>query len=112
MDILYIVMRAYNEEDNIEQTVRSWYPIIEKQNSEGKSKLIVFNDGSRDQTGIKGKELMKEFSLFEMIDKPNSGHGPTLIYAYDLPYNAGRTLSSRQTLTGRQIQMNLKHFGR
>lgn len=82
-------MPAYNEEDNIEQTVKSWYPVIEKHNSEGKSKLIVFNDGSRDQTGIKGKELMKEFSLFEMIDKPNSGHGPTLIYAYDYAIKSG-----------------------
>ncbi len=25
MDSLYIVMPAYNEEDNIEQVVKSWY---------------------------------------------------------------------------------------
>ena len=29
MDILYIVMPAYNEEDNILDVVTSWYPILE-----------------------------------------------------------------------------------
>ena len=30
MDKLYIVMPAYNEEENIIQTLDSWYPVIEK----------------------------------------------------------------------------------
>ncbi len=29
MDKLYLVMPAYNEEDNIEAVVRSWYPVFE-----------------------------------------------------------------------------------
>ena len=28
MDSIYIVMPAYNEEDNIEQVVRDWYPLL------------------------------------------------------------------------------------
>ena len=27
-DILYIVMPAYNEEKNIETTVKQWYPLL------------------------------------------------------------------------------------
>jgi len=87
-DSLYIVMPAYNEESNIEATVKSWYPIIKKFGDE-KSRLIVFNDGSKDNTGAVGKELMKIYPRFEMIDKPNSGHGPTVIYAYQYAINSG-----------------------
>ena len=29
MDSLYIVMPAYNEEDNIEKVIESWYPVLE-----------------------------------------------------------------------------------
>lgn len=87
-DILYIVMPAYNEEDNIEDTVKAWYPIVEKFGDE-QSKLVIFNDGSKDNTGNKGKELMKKYPKFEMIDKPNSGHGPTVIYAYNYAINSG-----------------------
>lgn len=89
MDVLYVVMPAYNEQDNIDEVVRAWYPIVEKHNAEGKSRLIVFNDGSKDKTSEKGKKLMTELPLFEMIDKPNSGHGPTVIYAYNHAIEAG-----------------------
>lgn len=89
MDVLYVVMPAYNEEANIEFTIRSWYPIVNKHNGNGKSRLVIFNDGSKDQTLAKGIELMKQFPLFEIIDKPNSGHGPTVIYAYQYAAQAG-----------------------
>lgn len=89
MDVLYIVMPAYNEEENIENTVKQWYPIVEKHNGDGKSRLVVFNDGSKDGTLEKGKSLMKKYPLFEMIDKPNQGHGPTLIMAYNYAINKG-----------------------
>ena len=45
---LYIVIPAYNEEENIENVVREWHEIVEKigQNS----KLVVIDDGSKDNT--------------------------------------------------------------
>ena len=47
MDKLYIVIPAYNEEVNIQKTIQQWYPIIEKHNGGGASKMVVVNDGSR-----------------------------------------------------------------
>ena len=35
MDKLYIVIPAYNEQDNIEQVINDWYPVIEKHNGNG-----------------------------------------------------------------------------
>lgn len=32
VDVLYIVIPAYNEEANIEQCINDWYPIVEKYN--------------------------------------------------------------------------------
>ncbi|MCF0129423.1 MAG: glycosyltransferase family 2 protein [Pseudobutyrivibrio sp.] len=88
-DILYIVMPAYNEAENIERTVREWYPIIERHNGGGKSRLVIFNDGSRDNTFNKCKVLEEKYQLFEIIDKENSGHGPTLIAAYNYAIEKG-----------------------
>lgn len=30
MSKIFIVMPAYNEADNIEETIQQWYPIVEK----------------------------------------------------------------------------------
>ena len=50
MDSLYIVMPAYNEEVNITDVVNEWYPLVEKYHGDGKSRLVIVNDGSRDDT--------------------------------------------------------------
>ncbi|MCF0133284.1 MAG: glycosyltransferase family 2 protein [Blautia sp.] len=89
MDVLYIVMPAYNEEENIEATVRSWYPVIERHSGNGASRLVVFNDGSKDKTYETGLRLMEELPMLEMKNKPNSGHGPTVIQAYQYAIASG-----------------------
>jgi glycosyltransferase involved in cell wall biosynthesis len=83
MESLYIVMPAYNEEDNIKLTLDSWYPIIEKYNGNGRSRLVVVNDGSKDNTQKMIEEYAERHPLFIPLSKPNSGHGPTVIYAYN-----------------------------
>lgn len=47
MDVLYIVMPAYNEEENIKETVETWYPLLEGKNN--KSRLVIADSGSTDK---------------------------------------------------------------
>ena len=35
MESLYIVIPAYNEEENIRKTIEEWYPVVEKHNRGG-----------------------------------------------------------------------------
>ena len=48
MDTLYIVIPAYNEAENIENVIRSWYTVIETHDGNGDSRLVIVNDGSRE----------------------------------------------------------------
>ena len=82
MDKLYIVIPAYNEQDNIEQVINDWYPVIEKHNGNGQSRLIVIDDGSKDSTYEKLKQCTKTRPLLIPITKPNGGHGATVLYGY------------------------------
>lgn len=80
MEKLYIVIPAYNEEDNIEKCVDDWYPIVEKYGDE--SCLVIINDGSKDSTYGKLKEIAKEKPLLVPLTKNNGGHGSTVLYGY------------------------------
>lgn len=81
-DSLYIVVPAYNEAENIDRLVDDWYPIIEAHNGDGKSKLVVVDDGSKDDTYDLLMEFAKEKNQLIPITKPNEGHGPTVLFAY------------------------------
>lgn len=82
MDKLYIIVPAYNEAENIERLIEDWYPVVEKHNGEGDSRLVIINDGSKDNTYEIMQELAKEHPLLLPLTKPNGGHGPTLLFGY------------------------------
>lgn len=82
MDKLFIIIPAYNEEENIKSVIDEWYPIVEKYNANGESKLVIIDDGSKDNTYKIMKEYAKIRSLFYPITKPNAGHGATVLYGY------------------------------
>lgn len=44
MDKLYVIIPAYNEEANIEQVIKQWYPIVEDYNGQ----MVIIDDGSTD----------------------------------------------------------------
>ena len=90
-DILYIVMPAYNEEANIESVVIQWHNIVATINKQSgtKSKLLIANDGSKDGTYEIMQRLTVDYPDFEPIDKPNSGHGATLLFLYRKAIDAG-----------------------
>lgn len=80
MSKIYFVMPAYNEAENIEDVVKSWHPIVEKCGSD--CRLVIANDGSKDNTFQIMKDLEERYSQFVPLDKPNSGHGATVLYLY------------------------------
>lgn len=82
MNTLYIVIPAYNEAENIEKLIDDWYPIVERHNGEGASRLVVINDGSKDNTYEILLNLAQSRPLLQPLTKENGGHGPTLIYGY------------------------------
>ena len=103
MDVLYIVIPAYNEEENIEQVVEDWYPVVEKHNGGGASRLVIIDDGSRDSTYAILQKMAEDRPLLQPITKPNGGHGATVLYGYHyaLDQNADfifQTDSDGQTL--------------
>ena len=99
MDRLYIVIPAYNEEDNIEAVIKEWYPIVEKIGNG--SKLVIIDDGSKDNTYSILEDFSKKMEKLEGITKANGGHGATVLYGYNYAIEAGadfQTDSDGQTL--------------
>lgn len=87
MDKLWIVMPAYNEEENIESVVKAWIPVIDMIGNG--SKLLVVDDGSKDNTWKVLQELSARYQNLIVQTKKNEGHGPTVTYAYKQAINAG-----------------------
>lgn len=86
-DFVYIVLPAYNEAANIESVIVQWHPVVEKIGNG--SKLMIANDGSKDNTYDIMVSLKPKYPLLECIDKPNSGHGATLLYLYNKSLSEG-----------------------
>lgn len=81
MDTLYIVMPAYNEEENIESVVRSWYPVLEGKSES--SRLVIADSGSRDRTHEILEQLRSgDFPQLEILHTDNQYHGPKVIALY------------------------------
>lgn len=66
---LYIVIPAYNEEENIETVAKEWHEVVEKIGNN--SKLVIINDGSKDSTLNKLKEMEKIYPYLVALDKEN-----------------------------------------
>lgn len=88
-DILYIVIPAYNEEANIQNVIEEWYPIVETYNGGGKSRLLIIDDGSKDNTYEIMKKCAEEKPLLQAVTKKNSGHGATVLYGYQTALKQG-----------------------
>lgn len=80
MEKLYIVMPAYNEEGAIVKIVDEWHAIVDTVGHG--SKLVVFNDGSKDNTAGVLEKIKNKYPNLIVINKENSGHGPTCRLAY------------------------------
>ena len=101
MENLYIVIPAYNEEENIETVACEWHEVVKKIGET--SRIVIIDDGSKDNTYPKLLELQKKLPQLIPLTKPNGGHGATLLYGYEYALKANadyifQTDSDGQTL--------------
>ncbi|MDO4518954.1 MAG: glycosyltransferase family 2 protein [Eubacteriales bacterium] len=87
MDTLYIVMPAYNEQENIRRVVEQWYPLLSDKSEH--SRLVIADRGSNDQTHAILLELQKKYSQLEILENNNQYHGPKVIALYDYAIRQG-----------------------
>ena len=108
MDTVYIVMPAYNEEDNIEAVVKSWYPLVATANE--KSKLVVADSGSSDQTHNILLRLQNEFPKLEILSQTGKQHGPKLIALYRYAIDHGADFIFQTDSDGQTDPAEFKEF--
>lgn len=87
MDKLVMVIPAYNEEANIETVIKEWHEVALNYGND--SKIVVVNDGSKDNTLEILKALKPKYERLVVLDKPNGGHGSALIYGYKYALSIG-----------------------
>lgn len=84
---LWIIMPVYNEEEAIDFVVKEWTSALDQLSLS--YTLCILNDGSKDGTLHKLQQLAQAHSRIHIIDKPNSGHGQTCIYGYQVALDHG-----------------------
>ena len=87
MDSLYIVMPAYNEEENVRSVVEQWYPLLE--GKADNSRLVIADAGSKDNTHNVLLDLQKTHPQLEILHTDNQFHGPKVIALYDYAIKNG-----------------------
>jgi len=77
---LTVVIPVYNEEEIISFVIQDW--ISELRGLKIDFTIKVYNDGSRDNTLTILNQEAQKYSELHIIDKSNSGHGPTILQGY------------------------------
>ena len=80
MKDLSIIIPVYNEADIIQTVIKDWMDVLEKLSIE--YEIIAYNDGSTDDSLNKLKQFSDNNSCLRVIDKSNTGHGPTILRGY------------------------------
>ena len=71
---LSVIIPAYNEERRLPKTLREIDKYLKKQDYD--SEIVVVSDGSKDKTGEKVREMMREIKNLRLIEnKENHGKG-------------------------------------
>lgn len=86
-DILYVVLPAYNEEDNIGYVVKEWMNVLT--DKDAKSRLVIADSGSTDKTHSILLQLKEENNQIEILGKTEKEHGPKLCALYDYAIKCG-----------------------
>lgn len=80
MEKLAVVMPVYNEEGAIGAVIEKWATELDKLQID--YNIFAYNDGSKDNTATILEEIAKKQPKLIVVNKENSGHGPTILKAY------------------------------
>jgi dolichol-phosphate mannosyltransferase len=81
---LAIVIPVYNESGCIEKVIRSWGTFIQQYLPNESFKIIVVNDGSKDQTPQILDALSSELNYLQVVHQKNGGHGNAVLNGYKI----------------------------
>lgn len=77
---LKLIIPVYNEEGAIGTVIQDWTDKLTALAID--FKIYVYNDGSKDNTLQILEDIAKENPHLQVVDKANSGHGPTILKGY------------------------------
>jgi hypothetical protein len=77
---LCVVMPVYNEQDAIGNVLEKWAAALDALDIDWE--IRAYNDGSRDNTLAVMEAVVSKWSRIKVRDKPNGGHGPTILQGY------------------------------
>lgn len=88
MDTLYVVMPAYNEEENMEAVIKQWYPVLAMGSED--SRLVIADSGSVDRThqiieDLKANGYPQLLAYSDTLKQ----HGPKVIALYKYAIDHG-----------------------
>jgi len=76
---LIVVMPTYNEAECIEKVCKKWLALVKNYSP---AKLIVINDGSKDNTQAILDSLQSQNPELAVVHQPNGGHGKAVLNGY------------------------------
>ena len=107
---LYLIAPAYNESQNILQFIEDWYPVVARHNSNGLSRLVIIDDGSKDNTYQILQDAARNKNLLVPITKQNSGHGATLLCGYQYAIQNGAEFIFQTDTDGQTLASEFESF--
>ena len=80
---LVIAIPVYNEAACIEEVITSWGDFINNYLKNSSFKIVVVNDGSKDNTPHILDELAVKLPYLHVVHQKNGGHGNAVLHAYN-----------------------------
>ena len=88
MGTLYVVMPAYNEEENMEAVIKQWYPVLALGSED--SRLVIADSGSVDKTHQIIEDLSSNgYPQLLAYSETLKQHGPKVIALYKYAIDHG-----------------------
>lgn len=103
-------MPAYNEEENIEQVIKAWYPLIEEKDRADTSRLVVADSGSSDRTHEILIDLQKNYPKLQILEDTEKQHGPKVLALYKYAIEQGADYIFQTDSDGQTDPMEFEDF--